>query len=178
MEKTAPSSEVFRQFVENQVSKHMHYYFEHVPMVDDEIVTILKSHLLIEEQLIKLINIEIIRPEALADSRLSFHQLVCIAESMHWHSKDEWMWNSIRKLNKIRNSLSHELKPKSLERDIADFHCAIETKCPTEVKNRLRELDNTRLTMTIALLYSYISAYLEACMNSKAQEGNEQNKSV
>lgn len=178
MGKITPQDEEFRQFAKKQVIKHIQYYFDNVPMNDDEAVTILKSHLLIEEQLIKLVNIELKKPEALKRSRLTFHQLACIAEAMHWYDKDDWVWISVRKLNKIRNSLSHELKPKNLEIHIADFHRLIEKHCSIQVKDKLKEPTKNRLTMTIGLLYSYISAYLEACINTEAQKGNKKNNLV
>ena len=176
--KNTPSNQEFKAFVEKQVSKHILHYFKHVPRTDDKIITFLKSHLLIEQQLIKLINIELKKPEALSDSRLTFHQILCLAESLHWYKKDDWVWIGIRQLNKIRNSLSHKLEPKNLERDINHFLRLIERKCPQRVKEGLRGQANSRLTLTIGLLYSYISGYLEACINTKIREQHKENNLV
>lgn len=42
--------ESWKQFIEEQVSDHIINFFYHMPDVDDEIVTFLKGHLLIEEK--------------------------------------------------------------------------------------------------------------------------------
>lgn len=168
MGKSNNTTQKFKEFVEKLVTKHMLYYFQHVPSTDDEIVTILKSHLLIEEQLRKLIHIELVKPEALSDSRLTFHQILSIAEYLHWYKGSEWLWTSIKKINKIRNTLSHELEPKNLKKEIKTLIKLIENECSQRVKKELKNLSNTKLTITIGLVYSYISAYLEACINTKA----------
>ena len=42
---------------------------------------ILKGHLLIEEQIKLIINERVRKHESLSDARLTFHQLICIAEA-------------------------------------------------------------------------------------------------
>jgi hypothetical protein len=61
------------------------------------------------------------KPDALSDARLSFSQVLCIAEALCWEKESDWLWKQIRKLNNIRNSFSHQLKPQKYDEAIKDF---------------------------------------------------------
>ena len=78
----------------------------------------------------ELITVEEEKPQALKDSRLTFHQILCIAEPLLWHKDSEWVWSSCRKLNSIRNSFSHELEPSKLEKNIKEFLSIVEKRYP------------------------------------------------
>ena len=52
-----------------------------LPHGQDLALVILKGHLLIEEQIKLIINERVRKHESLSDARLTFHQLICIAEA-------------------------------------------------------------------------------------------------
>ena len=160
--------ERFKKFVESEsVMQHIKRFYERMPDVDDIIISILKGHLLVEEQLFELIAVEAEKPQALKDSRLTFHQTLCIAESLLWHKDSEWVWSSCRKLNSIRNSLSHELEPSNLDKNIKEFLSIVEKRYPPHGRNQVKKNQSTRLLTAIGMVYAYLSAYLEACKNTK-----------
>ena len=160
--------EQFKKFVQTEnVTQHIKRFYEHMPHPDDIIISILKGHLLVEEQLFELISVEAEKPQALKDSRLTFHQTLCIAESLFWHEDSEWVWSSCRKLNSLRNSLSHELEPSHLDKNIKEFLRFVEKKYPPDGKKQVHKNQSTRLLTSIALVYAYLSAYLQACKNTK-----------
>jgi len=88
----------YKDFLDEKVANYLFLFFNHMPNVDDEMVSILKGHLLIEKQLRELIQLESKKPKALADARLSFHQVLCLAESYYWYKGSEWLWSGIKKL--------------------------------------------------------------------------------
>lgn len=162
------SIEQFEKFLKSEnVTQHIKRFYEHMPGVDDIIISILKGHLLIEEQLFELIIVKAEKTQALKDSRLSFHQILCIAESLLWYKDSEWIWSSCRKLNSIRNSLSHELEPSNLHKNIKEFLSIVEKHYPPHGKKQVKENQSTRLLTSIGMVYAYLSAYLEACKNTK-----------
>ena len=60
--------EQFKKFLESEnVTQHIKRFYEHMPDVDDIIISILKGHLLIEEQLFELITVEAVKRQALKD---------------------------------------------------------------------------------------------------------------
>lgn len=54
----------------------------HLPVGGDFTLTILKGHLLIEEQVWLLIKNRVPSPRALEDAALTSHQKICLAESL------------------------------------------------------------------------------------------------
>ncbi|MBN2321286.1 MAG: hypothetical protein JXR49_19560 [Acidobacteria bacterium] len=159
--------EELKKFIESEnVTRHIMRFFEYMPKVDDIIISILKGHLLIEEKLSELIIVEANKPQVLKESRLTFHQKLCIAEALHWHKNRVWIWQSCRKLNSIRNNLSHELEPSDINRRIREFLKFVENYYPPHGKKQIKNKQNTRLLFAIGMVYSDLSAYLEACRNS------------
>lgn len=70
---------------------------------------ILRGHLLIEELLDQLIAAHLKYPKAINDARLTFFQKLCIAQGMIGRSNEDFTWIPIKKLNELRNSISHNL---------------------------------------------------------------------
>lgn len=92
------------------------------PSSEDPTFLVLKAHLLAEETLFRFIERQAHQPEFLSDARLGFAQLVAISKSFHRYSgKDWWGWTALKKLNKLRNLLAHNLEPKDLKEQIVDF---------------------------------------------------------
>lgn len=96
-------------------------FFPELANVKDEHLHIMRGHLLIEKKLRELIDARAMKPDALSDARLTFSQVLCIAEALCWKKESEWLWERIRKLNSIRNSFSHQLKPKKYDASINEF---------------------------------------------------------
>ncbi|MDY6879873.1 MAG: hypothetical protein SV686_06500 [Thermodesulfobacteriota bacterium] len=165
--------EEFREFLRSDnVKRHIEKFYEHMPDVDDIIISILKGHMLIEEQLSELIIVKAEKPNALKDSRLSFYQILCIAEAFLWYNDSEWVWSSCRKLNSIRNSLSHELEPKNLQKNIRDFLNVVEKHYPPPFRKQAKSNQSTRLLTSIGMVHATLSAYLEACRNTENKKKN------
>ncbi len=163
-------SERFEAFIKSKnVQRHMLRFADHMPGVDDTIVSILKGHLLIEEQLFGLINVKLRKPVAIKDLRFSFQQILCIAESLTWYKGSEWAWESIGKLNSIRNGLAHRIDPPKLNEKIEDFLKFVERCYPPEGKREVKKMrkQKTRILFAIGFVYSQLSCHLEACKNTK-----------
>lgn len=152
--------ESWKQFIEEQVNDHIIYFFNHMPDVDDEIVTFLKGHLLIEKKLRELLEIETENPKSLNDVRLSFHQLLSIVEALHWFKNFEWVWEGSRRINKIRNNIAHQLISEKLKSEILGFRKYVEKRYPNGWKKEMPIKSENRLLIAIAITYANLSAYL------------------
>ncbi len=161
----------FRSFLDSQVKDHLLYYFDNMPNVDDKMISLLKGHLLIEEKLIALVKLNSEKPKALDEARFSFKQTLSLAKALYWYQNSDWLWDGINKLNKIRNKLAHNLNPKDLDNEISLFIKSVGSKYPNWTKKIMTTPGDNRLLHSIGLLYSELSAYLEACKNSKTQQG-------
>lgn len=82
------------------------------PKIGDPTLTLLKSHLLFEELLRRYLAKVLPNSDALDGARLTFAQLLAVARaSSPTVSPEHWVWKAMGDLNKLRNSLSHEIKP-------------------------------------------------------------------
>ena len=85
---------------------------KHFPFKGQLDLVVLKGHLLIEQLLWKFVENRVLYPEALKelqkpDRFFSFNTLVCFAQSLDENKDFAWVWEAIKKLNVIRNSLAH-----------------------------------------------------------------------
>jgi hypothetical protein len=94
---------------------------EHLPTNDLSLI-VLKGHLLIEELLYAVLGKSLAaHPISIFDAGLSFYQLVHIAMAVSYEDRLANIWNAIFALNKIRNTLAHDLEAKDLEKDLLAF---------------------------------------------------------
>ncbi len=109
---------------------------EHLPLGGDMTLMILKGHLLIEEQIAFLIKNRIPKPDALKEVDLTSHQQICLAEALVEEiclsGNDLWLWPAIKKLNKLRNDIAHNLSKPGIDDRIADFINRVPNKMESE----------------------------------------------
>ena len=79
------------------------------------------GHLVIEEQLWQVIRESLPNPSALDDARLSFAQLVALAEAVTKGDQLDTRWPLVRRLNWLRNRYAHQIQPETMERDVGGF---------------------------------------------------------
>jgi hypothetical protein len=97
------------------------------PKPGDPTYPLLKAHLLFEELLRAYINKKLPHPTALEGARLTFVQVLAIAKACSENIvPSHWMWKAIGDLNKLRNMLSHEARPKDFEDRIFQYTSFVE----------------------------------------------------
>ncbi len=92
------TKEVFSKIFDEQFNK-----------VDDELVAVLKGHLLVEKVLNQIIEDFVFHDDKIIDARLNFAQKVQIARSMSLDHQDNSMWSLISVMNTLRNDFAHQL---------------------------------------------------------------------
>lgn len=63
--------------------------------------------------------------------------------------------------------MAHKLEPNNLRADINAFLRFVEDKYPKHGKKKIGKKKEVRLLYAIGMIYADLSAYLEACKNSK-----------
>ena len=86
-----------------------------LPHGKDQLLVILKGHLLIEELLRRIVDERMKKPQALCSVRFECSHIVAIAEAMCAAETEDWIWGALRNLNKLRNDIAHELEPRGLK---------------------------------------------------------------
>jgi len=105
------------------MTEHIDGYLEWItPKQGDPTYSVLKAHLLFEELLRSYLHRVLPHASALDGARLTFVQLLAVARASSTHAApDHWIWKAIGDLNKLRNLLSHETRPKALAEKMEDY---------------------------------------------------------
>jgi hypothetical protein len=108
--------------VVNRTQEELNRFLSNLPLDStDQVSVVLKGHLLVEELLREYVNSELSKPEKLKDARLSFHHILAIARALSKDDSSDKLWDSIEKLNNLRNKLAHSLDKKIIEKRINGF---------------------------------------------------------
>ena len=103
-------------------SSHFSLYLSYItPTPGDPTYSVLRAHLLFEEMLWTHLDRKLPNPAALKGARLTFSQILAIVRANTEASANAWEWVALGKLNKIRNLLSHESRPKLLPKKIDEY---------------------------------------------------------
>jgi len=86
-----------------------------IPAESDTLSLVLKFHLVIEEELVRILNASVKYPEMLSTANLSFAQRLAITRALYDGKRDHGFWKAAAVLNKLRNELAHELEPDLLK---------------------------------------------------------------
>lgn len=99
------------------------HFLTHMPDEDADLaLVVLKGHLLVEQRVREFVWERMQRPDALEPARLETHQLICLAEALCLpNDAPQWLWETARKLNKIRNDLAHGLAPIGVQDRVQAF---------------------------------------------------------
>lgn len=102
---------------------HLKGYIQWItPKLGDPTYSLLKAHLLFEELLRSYLDRVLPHAKALEGARLTFVQLLALAKACSPHIEpSHWIWTAIGELNKLRNTLSHETRPKALEEKLQQY---------------------------------------------------------
>src|SRR5260221_14025880 len=125
-----------------------------LPDGKDRGLVVLKAHLLIEEQVRQLVFNRAENPKAVVEASLDCHQCICLAQSLYADDFQPWLWATLKKLNKIRNDIVHNIQPAGLQDRMNDFVDSF----PSDFRNA-DEL--TRFEMTLWSLFTSISGLVD-----------------
>ena len=87
-----------------------------LPHGKDSVLIVLKSHLLIEELLRRVIAERVKRPEAIQSVSFECAHVLALAEALCANEIEPWVWTTLGKINELRNKIAHHLEPPGLEK--------------------------------------------------------------
>jgi uncharacterized Rmd1/YagE family protein len=96
--------------------RNLERFTEQMSQVDALALVVLKGHLLLEEQLERILGTFVFHPEHLEAARLSFAQKVSLARSISLDEHENSMWELILAVNAMRNELAHALHSEKREK--------------------------------------------------------------
>lgn len=131
---------------------------------------VLRAHLLCEELLRNLLRRFAPRPDALKDTRLTFNQILRIAQAFTPVGNVPKLCHDLELLNRIRNALAHEIEPQNVQQPIKELvreamtYTAGVSKKPTK-----QVLLRMALSVVIGQLHA-IGEYIDAVGRAKAEK--------
>ena len=128
----------------------------------DSVLVILRSHLLVEYYLDKIIILKIPRGDIIIEGNFSFWQKLMIVKSLNILSS--YLVDSLKNLNKIRNDCSHVLEYKISESDIDKIGRPFTSEYIKLKSERFSSIE-TLLNYTICLLTARLYGCVEKIVN-------------
>ena len=74
-------------------------FYSLLPRTKDAVLTVLKIHLLEEEQVRAFVDERVRVPASVKSARLDCYQAICLAEALSDDDIHHWIWEAARKLN-------------------------------------------------------------------------------
>jgi len=135
-------------------------FMKTLPKSGDIELTLLKCHLLIDEVLTKMIELNHKHPKYLNEARLAFSQKMKLARASNDIQHQAWVWKSLHLLNQARNELAHNLTAEQIEAKLEVFTVFVkgnEVEWPTEaISGKFTEFH-----WAVYLVYTVVSAATE-----------------
>ena len=89
--------------------------------INDIELSLLKCHLLIEQELDRVLLIGSEKPKYISESRLNFSNKIALVRAFHDSKCEPWVWGALSKLNKVRNLMAHNLSSTEIEIEITAY---------------------------------------------------------
>ena len=132
-----------------------------LPHGKDSVLVVLKGHLLIEEQLRQIVDEHVKKPRALVKARFSCSQVICLAEAFCSERAPLWLWDSLRKLNSLRNDIAHQIEPNEFQERIANIVSTIGENSVFS-SGGFGDMDEpSRFEMCLWVLFTNVAALVE-----------------
>lgn len=127
-----------------------------LPHGKDTELVLLKAHILIDEQIHQIINGRVKNPDALKDGRLECHQAICLAQSFFPPEFQPFLWDALKKLNKMRNDIAHKAENTGLHDRIEGFI--------TEYPWGFQEMEDkvARFELSLWSLFAHVARLVES----------------
>lgn len=92
-----------------------------IPRIDDVTLIVIKGHLVVERCLFEILQKNMHNHKYLEDARLSFAQLLNLVQAISKMPPHENTFNDIKRLNRLRNHLAHNLPNENTDKLIDEF---------------------------------------------------------
>jgi hypothetical protein len=136
-------------------------FMAHMPTGDDLVLIVLKGHLLIEQQLERIIQTIVAHGQMIDDDQFGFALKCALARAMCWSQEKNPIWDFIGALNALRNDIAHSLGSDKTERRLKKALDAHESFLNAEEVNEIAEFGTPdRLKHAIMETMGFLGSYL------------------
>ncbi len=138
-------------------------FIELMPLGEDQILTILKGHLLIEELITELLKIKLEQSGNPLDIKVGSNTMFAQKLNLYWaiaqHDLEFDVWCFLKELNSIRNKMAHTVEPQGIDEKVKSFNDAISA-------HETYMMPENKTVFSICYLYIILSQLLHSVKNS------------
>jgi len=110
-----------------RIADRVQEHINSLPDTTDIILIILKGHLLIEEEMNRMIEIVFQKPQHILKKNFSFYKKLCVLRAKNTQTGNcRGLWDIIETINNIRNNIAHHLSPRDLSSKLGQLFRKIE----------------------------------------------------
>jgi hypothetical protein len=153
------------RLVSNREIQAFRRFLTILPRDKDPVLLVLKGHLLVEEQLRLLIDERVSKPEAVAKAQLECFHVICLAEALCGDQAPPYLWDVLRKLNKLRNDIAHKIELPGLQDRIANITALVEKNSVfAEAEGGISAIESDRMQefdLALWVLFCHVSTLVE-----------------
>ena len=125
-----------------------------LPDTPDQILVVLKAHLVAEQEVNKFLEYELANAKAILKEKPKFHHKLCLLRALIPKPAAPCLWEWLGELNAIRNDLAHKLSPpKDIETQLDKFVVKVLQHQPPKSIKKGKRLRIGLLTLVAYLVF-------------------------
>ncbi len=138
-------------------------FIELMPLGEDQVLTVLKGHLIIEELLTELLKIKLEQSGNPLGINIGSNTMFAQKLNLYWaiaqRDIEFDVWVYLKELNSIRNKMAHAIEPRGIDEKIKSFNDAVSA-------HKTYMMPENSLVFSICYLYITLSQLLHSVKNS------------
>ena len=146
---------------ENVKDRNLTRFTEQMQHVDELAVTVLKGHLVLEEQLDRIVSKFLFHPKHLDAANLRFHQKAKVAQCMSLDEHDNSVWELLLAINSLRNHLAHSLEPEKRQQRFDRVKTMFDSEHDSSGIETAQMRDHEIVAFAVAMVLGFLSSFEE-----------------
>ena len=135
--------------------------------IDELALVVLKGHLVLEEQLERILGKFVFHPEYLEGANLRFAQKVALARSVSLDEHANSMWELLLAVNALRNELAHALDSEKRQRKFDRVKSLFMTESDAAAAEVGGCSDHELVASAVALILGFLGSFEEEVVRFK-----------
>lgn len=140
---------------------------EHLRYVDELSLIVLKGHLILEEQLDRILSTLVFHSDHLLGANLRFVQKVSLARSVSLDEDNNPIWDLILAINTLRNELSHALESGRRQSRVERVKALYLNIYQEAISDERNHPDNEIVAYSIGLSLGFLGGFEEEIIRFK-----------
>jgi hypothetical protein len=140
-------------------NKSYQQFKKHLEGIEDFILVVLKSHLVMESVIDNIMRLIFFHPDYILDARMNFFHKVGIVRAFTLREDEMSIWKLMLAIAELRNEVAHNLEPKKREKRMRDVRKLFLSEVLPETAKAVKDKPDG---VIVILAASFCTAFLQA----------------